>query len=172
MNNSKALRHSFEERLKRRGIPLPKDLAVEGIPDIVQDQHGRYWKYNENHTVKWRVDERGNDLTLKNRFDSLRAEDAKWKNLIDNEKDASVKELLEEERLYDSVGGSASQWSELDEKKRDLRAKGKVMPQTPVDIRRNLAELTTVIEEEEEEEEEEEGGEREEEEENAEEEGT
>lgn len=136
------IRESLEKRLRRQGIPLPRDLTEES-PGIIKDEQGRYWKFNEHRTMRWRVDEYGNDLTLKNRADKINEEFAQWQHLINNEKDPEVLSLLREEELYDGAGGSANQWARLDKKKEDIRKQGKLLPVTPADLRRRIAESSS-----------------------------
>lgn len=122
---------SFEDAIE----DIERENGIIGDPkkhkpriEIVADEYGRFWRYNETGTMKWRVDINGNGLNLG--WEKMVEEEKFWERLLANEQDLEVKAVLEEENLYRSVGGTANQWQQLEEKKDDLRRRGKRYPNT------------------------------------------
>jgi hypothetical protein len=121
-NKGESFEGAVEEIEKEHGIVVHRNKSKSQI-EIIVDSHGRYWRYTADRTFKWRVRPDGSPFYRP--LEETKNWNHKWEKIIASEKDKEVKQLADRELLYCNMGGTASQWQNLDRRKEDAKARGK-----------------------------------------------
>jgi hypothetical protein len=118
-NKGESFESTVEDIEKEHGIVDP---SKKKKPLIVIDSAGRYWRYTDDRTFKWRV--RPDGSRFYRAWEEYQLKKRWQEKLIANEKDKEVKKLLKEE-IELSGGATAQQWSDFEKKKESARSRGK-----------------------------------------------
>ena len=134
-NKGESFESTVENIEQQYGIIVDKNKNKK--PQIVIDSAGRYWRYTEDRSFRWRV--RADGSRFYRPHDEYLLRKQYFAKMIAAEKDEEERKLLEEEIEYAVFGvESAQHWADFVKKKEDAKRRGKKVYDYDHDIKPNF----------------------------------